>query len=129
MAVEGRGFRWGFQADADLSTKQFYFVGYTGASKMDIITTSGTSKVAGIQQNKPSANHTSEVMLWGVSKIFLASALTAGDIIGASASGTAMKITSSIGGCAYFAKGQLLRGGAASAYGTVVLAAMPVLTP
>mgnify|MGYP001575070165 CR=1 FL=1 len=128
MATEGFGTKWTFTADADLSTKQFYFGSYTGASKIDIVTTSGTPKVAGVIQNKASANKGVDVMLWGISKVFAASNLTAGDIVGATASGTAQIITSGTGGSAYHAKGQVLRGSSASGFATVVLAATPWLS-
>ena len=125
MATEGWGFKWTLAADADLSTKQFYAVGYTG-TKFDIIATSGSQNVAGVLQNKPSANQGADAMLWGVTKWYAASAVTAGNLVAQTASGTCMVVASGTSGV--YVKGQILRGCSASGVATVVLAAVPVVS-
>jgi hypothetical protein len=78
-----------YEADADLSAKQFYFVKFTGNRKVGVCA-AATDIPAGVLQNKPDASgKTAEVMVIGKSKVNSDGALTAGWLIGTAADGQA----------------------------------------
>jgi len=77
-----------FDAGADLSTKQFFFVKLSADRKV-ILCAAATDKPIGVLQNKPKLNEAAEVMVIGRTKVESDAALTAGDLIGTSADGQA----------------------------------------
>jgi len=78
-----------FEAAADLSTKQFYFVKLTAANTVDVC--SGLTDVpCGVLQNKPSAaGRPAVVRMFGISKASADAAITVGALIGTSGDGQA----------------------------------------
>ncbi len=80
-----------FDADADLSTKQFYFVKMTTNPREIGVCSAATDRPIGILQNKPdAAGKGAEVMVIGRSKVNSDAALNEGDAIGPSADGQAI---------------------------------------
>ena len=78
-----------FEAAADLSTKQFYFVKLVGNRQVNVCS-AATDKPVGVLQNKPDASgKAAEVLTFGRTKVVADAALTAGDLIGTSADGQA----------------------------------------
>ncbi|UCC71365.1 MAG: DUF2190 family protein [Gemmatimonadota bacterium] len=78
-----------FEAAADLSTKQFYFVKLSAANTVDVC--SGATDVpCGILQNKPSAaGRPAVVRMFGISKAVADAGLSVGALIGTAADGQA----------------------------------------
>ena len=78
-----------FEAAADLSSKQFYFVKLTAANTINVC--SGATDVpCGILQNKPSAaGRPAVVRMFGLSKVSADGAISAGALVGTSADGQA----------------------------------------
>lgn len=72
-----------FEASADLSAKQFYFVKIDGDNKVNVCTAI-TDAPIGVLQNKPTAGQAANVRLWGISKLSANAAISAGDILGSS---------------------------------------------
>src|SRR3990167_10747596 len=69
-----------FEADGDLSAKQFYAVKMSTGPKVAII--SGATDVPiGILQNNPTDGKMAEVMVFGVSKVSSDAALTVGTVL------------------------------------------------
>lgn len=78
-----------FNAGADLSTKQFYFV-KLNANRQVIVCAAATDKPVGVLQNKPDASgKEAEVMVLGRSKVSADAVLAAGNLIGTASDGQA----------------------------------------
>lgn len=81
-----------FQASADLSTKQFYFV--TLNSSKQIAVAGSNVECLGVLQDKPSAQgNGGQVRVFGISKVQCGGSFNAGDKIASDASGKAVKYT------------------------------------
>ena len=93
MATENPVLIKGFQAAADLSTKQYYIVGLSGTDLVDVRTTA-TQRPVGVLQNKPSVNQTADVMLFGISKFSADAAVAVDDYVKSSADGQGAKAVS-----------------------------------
>jgi hypothetical protein len=77
-----------FEAAADLSAKQFYFVKMATGGKVDVCA-AATDKPCGVLLNKPTSGQTAEVGVLGVFKVSSDAALAVGDAIGPSGDGQA----------------------------------------
>ncbi|MBU0598781.1 hypothetical protein KKF61_07415 [Patescibacteria group bacterium] len=77
-----------FEAAADLSAKQFYFVKLS-ANRTVNVPTAITDIPIGVLQNKPASGEAAEVMVIGRSKVSADETLTAGQLIGTSVDGQA----------------------------------------
>lgn len=78
-----------FEAAADLSSKQFYFVKLTAANTINVCA-AATDIPCGILQNKPSAaGRPAVVRMLGLSKVSADAAISAGALVGTSADGQA----------------------------------------
>lgn len=106
MAVEVPGKSMTFVAGSDLSSSQYFFVKLNSSSQVVPIT-GATDVPIGIVQNKPVANDGAEVMMEGVSKLVCSAAITAGNLIGASANGRGAAYVSGTGTTNYI-QGQAL---------------------
>ena len=90
MAVELSVFMKTFEAGADLSTKQYYFVKQDTTFNRVVVCAAATDVPIGVLQNKPdAAGKAAEVMLVGLTKVSADAALTIGNLIGTSADGQA----------------------------------------
>lgn len=94
MAYEQPGVKLtGLTADADLSTKQFYFVKMSATNRQVSLCDTDGEAVIGVLQNKPNASGVAaEVMANGISKIEAGETIVAGDFIGTDSAGKAKKI-------------------------------------
>ena len=81
-----------FEAAADLSAKQFYFVKLTSAGKVDVCA-AVTDVPIGVLQNKPTAGQAATVMIIGITKLVADAAVDEGNIIGTGADGQAQPVT------------------------------------
>lgn len=114
----------GMLASADLSAKQFYCVKMsTTDNTVSLCDTQGET-IFGVLQNKPNASGVAaEVMALGISKVEAGETLTAGDLWGTSASGTAVKIegTSTGADLADYAAGIVIEGAASGELASVTI--------
>lgn len=85
MAFEKGGLILNFEANADLSAKQYYAVKMIAGPKVDV--SADTDPAIGILQNKPTAGQTAEVLVFGVSKVNSDVALAVGNLIASAADG------------------------------------------
>lgn len=69
-----------FEANADLSAKQYRAMKMATGGKVDVFS-GATDVFIGVLQNKPTSGQTAEVMLFGISKVDSDAALAVGDII------------------------------------------------
>jgi hypothetical protein len=93
MAIEGnQTLLHSFEAAADLSAKQYYFVKLTSAGKVDVCA-AVTDVPIGVLQNKPVAGQAATVLIIGISKVIADVALDEGNIIGTAADGQAQVVT------------------------------------
>ena len=117
MALEQPVFKVGIcTAAADLSAKQFYGVKVTATTAVNIMTVKGEAAF-GILQNKPTINHSADVMLIGVSKVMVGTGnLAAGAFWEFDADGTAITAEASKA-----AQGVVLIGANAGELATVVI--------
>lgn len=77
-----------YEAAADLSGKQYYFVKESAAGKVTVCA-AATDVPIGVLQNAPTSGQQARVMTLGVSKVSSDAALTLGLLIGTSADGQA----------------------------------------
>ena len=113
----------GLIAAADLSTKQFYCVRKNAtANEVALCSTEGET-VFGVLANKPTAAEAAEVVMSGVAKVLVGTALTAGDFWGTDANGKAIPISVGVTGqdVGQYAAGQVIEGAAAGEYATVTI--------
>ena len=90
MAVELPILMKTFEANGDISTKQYYFVKPHTVFNRIVVCTGATDIPIGVLQNKPdAAGKAAEVMMIGLTKVSADAALTIGDLIGTSADGQA----------------------------------------
>lgn len=83
----------GFQAENDLSTKQFYFVELgASAGEVDVCDNAG-DLVIGVLQNKPTAGQAAEVMTHGIAKVIAGGTIARQDRVGTDANGKAVAKT------------------------------------
>lgn len=80
-----------FVAGADLSSKQYTFVKISGTGV--IAAAAATDIPIGILQNAPTSGKVAEVAISGVSKVKASAAITAGAVVGLTATGTAVALT------------------------------------
>jgi hypothetical protein len=124
MAVEIPVLSKTFEAGADLSAKQFYFMKLSAFNTV-VVCAAITDKPIGVLQNKPdAAGKAAEVMMLGISKVSADGAITVGDSLGTSADGQADSIAAGTDTTVYTA-GTALE--AATAAGQIVTAAINCL--
>ena len=114
----------GLEANADLSTKQWYFVKMTTTNKRVGLASVDGEAVLGVLVNKPSAaGQAAEVVMFGMVKIIAGETITAGDKIKTDASGKAgvVDLTSTGADLKDSAVGTAVIGAAAGELATVVL--------
>lgn len=92
MAYAGQQICATFEAGADLSAKQYYFVKLSAANTVNVCTAI-TDIPIGILQNKPGSGEAATVCLFGISKVSANGTLAAGNLIGTSADSQADAIT------------------------------------
>lgn len=125
MAWEIKGFTpGGLKAAADLSTKQFYGVKSTANNQVNIITAEGEPGL-GILQNSPVSGDAAEVMMSGISKVYVNSsaAVAAGDLWGWASDGTIQTVVDNNTGASLgnWVQGTVLEGAAAGGIATVTV--------
>lgn len=83
-------------ANADLSTKQYFFVNLTNSSGTGRVALAGDGEFAiGVLQNKPSAaGDAAKVAISGIAKVEAGGAITAGNPVAVDASGNAVAASS-----------------------------------
>lgn len=86
MAFEKGGLILNFEANADLSAKQYRAVKMVTGSKVDVAS-AATDICIGILQNKPVSGATAEVLVFGISKIDSDTSLAIGVLIGPASDG------------------------------------------
>ena len=75
--------------NADLSTKQYYFVKMTAARQVALCN-GATDKPIGVLTNKPDASgKAANVLVVGIARVVAGGTITAGDLIGTDANGKA----------------------------------------
>lgn len=80
--------KYSFEAGADLSAKQFYFVKMSANNTVTVC--AGVTDVPiGVLQNKPTSGQTAEVTMLGITKVSGDADLAYGNLIGTSADGQA----------------------------------------
>lgn len=90
MAFEGEGITCAsFKANADLSTKQYYFVTMTTTDGVVAVADNDGDVPIGVLLNTPSTDESARVMLCGVTKVSSNAGLAAGTAIGCSSDGQA----------------------------------------
>lgn len=90
----GRSINEGFDANADLSAKQYYMVVNSTGNRVDAAGTAG-EEVIGVIQNKPSAaGRRATVTLLGYTRVRAGDTITAGGVFATDANGTAVAVTS-----------------------------------
>lgn len=88
MAYEiGIGADFPFEAAADLSAKQFFFVKVDSAGKVALA--AADNLAIGVLQNKPKSAEAASVRVHGISKVVAGAAITRGDRVGSDANGKA----------------------------------------
>jgi hypothetical protein len=80
--------KYSFEAAADLSAKQFYFVKLATGGKVDVCA-AATDVPIGVLQNKPTSGQTAEVTVLGITKVSGDADLAIGNLIGTSSDGQA----------------------------------------
>lgn len=125
MAWELTGFMpGGLKAAASLATKQYFGVKVTGANQVNIVTAEG-EPADGILQNDPASGEAAEVMLMGISKVFVHSdaAVAAGDLWGFAADGRIQTVEDNATGASTgnWVRGRVVEGAAAGGIATVTI--------
>lgn len=121
MAYEGTAvLDWSFEAAADLSAKQYYFVKISSAGKVDVCS-AVTDVPIGVLQNKPASGQMASVRIIGITKISSDEALTAGNAIGTSADGQAQIVVVGTETTVYLAGRALSTTGGANEIGTALI--------
>lgn len=110
----------GLKAAASLTTKQFYGVKVTANNSVNIVTANGEPGL-GILQNAPASGEAAEVMLAGISKILVGTAVAAGQLWGFDSAGKATPVEDNNTGASlgYWVQGRVIEGAAAGEYATV----------
>jgi hypothetical protein len=86
MAIELQGFKFTAIAGADLSEKQYHFMKLS--ANMTVVACAALIDIpCGVLQNNPPSGGAAEVMVYGITKIVTAAALSAGALIGSNADG------------------------------------------
>ena len=111
MAYAGQQICATFEAGADLSAKQYYFVKLSAANTVNVCSAI-TDIPIGILQNKPGSGEAATVCLFGISKVSADGTLAAGNLIGTSADSQADAITAGTDTTVY-TMGQALEAAAA----------------
>jgi len=89
MAFEGtQPLTWSFEAAADLSAKQYYFVKLNSSGQVAVCA-AATDVPIGVLQNKPVSGAMATVVIIGITKINSDEALAAGNMIATSGDGQA----------------------------------------
>ena len=124
MAWELPLFRIGnLKAHATLAAKQFYCVKAYTTNNEVVVCDSAGEPILGVVQNKPAAGEAADVMGLGVTKVVAAETLTAGDLWGTGAAGTAVKVEATATGADVrsYAAGMVLEGAAVGELATVTV--------
>ena len=111
MAYAGQQICATFEAGADLSAKQYYFVKLSAANTVNVCSAI-TDIPIGILQNKPGSGEAATVCLFGISKVSANGTLAAGNLIGTSADSQADAIAAGTDTTVY-TMGQALEAAAA----------------
>lgn len=94
MAKQRDGIDATFIASADLSTKQYYIMEHDSTNDELATADAATDQPAGILQNKPAADgRAALIRVAGHSKVMAGETLTAGNLVGTNAQGSATAIT------------------------------------
>ncbi|MCD6262290.1 MAG: DUF2190 family protein [Deltaproteobacteria bacterium] len=93
MAIEERVYDRSFDAAADLSEKQYYFVKLSAAHTCNVAG-AADSALIGILQNKPESDRAASVRRVGVSKLVLGGTVTVGAKLTSDANGKGVTATS-----------------------------------
>jgi len=89
MAIELQGFKFTAIAGESLTAKQYMFMKLS--ADMTVVGTAALTDIpCGVLQNNPPIGGAAEVMVYGITKIVAGGALTAGNLIGCDAAGTAV---------------------------------------
>lgn len=83
-----------FKAGEDLSGKQYTAVYLSAANEVKFATSTNSSLLVGILQNKPKSGEAAEVRDLGTTKWLAGAAVAAGDPLTVNGSGRAIKVTS-----------------------------------
>ena len=127
MAVELPILNKTFEAAADLSTKQYYYVKGTSTFNRVNVCTAATDIPIGVLQNKPdAAGKAAEVMIVGITKGSANGALSIGDLVGPSADSQVDGKTAGTDTTEYVT-GQVLE--AATAAGDIITMTVDCLNP
>lgn len=84
-----------YTASADLSTKQFHFVKFSGNGTVDVCSAI-TDNPCGVLQNNPASGEAAVVCVSGLTKVVANATLAFGDVIGTSADGQADPIVNGV---------------------------------
>jgi len=82
-----------FKAENSLTTKQYYFVEYSGVDQIDVCD-AAADRVIGVLMNEPAANQAATVRILGIAPVVSdgsGTAIVAGDYVGSNSSGKAVK--------------------------------------
>lgn len=82
-----------FKAENNLTTKQYYFMEYSGVDQVDVCD-AAADRVIGVLLNEPAANQAALVRIMGVAPVVSdgsGTAIVAGDYVGSNSSGKAVK--------------------------------------
>jgi len=82
-----------FKAENSLTTKQYYFVEYSGVDQIDVCD-AAADRVIGVLMNEPAANQAASVRILGIAPVVSdgsGTAISAGDYVGSSSGGKAVK--------------------------------------
>lgn len=127
MAYDGAQIKIpGAQAGGDLSSDLFKCVKKNATDQQYILCTADGEVFDGILYNKPSAAAgAAEIVMFGVAKVYTAEALTAGDLWGTGASGTAKIIEATNTGAdtGDFVMGRVIKGAGSGEIATVTVGA------
>jgi carbamoylphosphate synthase large subunit len=108
-------------AGADLSSSQYKFVKMS-ADNTVVLCSAATDKPIGVLQNDPKSGQEAEILISGGTKVNAGATLTAGSVIGTSATGTAVALTVGTDTTKYVV-GTVVAGGASGEIITAVISA------
>jgi len=104
MAKQRDGIDISCKASGDLSSYQYYFVEQDSTNDQVSLADATTDQVVGVLQTKPAAaGRECSVRIVGHTKVMAGTTLTAGNLIGPSASGSATSVTAGTSTTAYIA--------------------------
>ena len=127
MAIELQGFKFTAIAGEDLSAKQYHFMKLS--ANMTVVGCAATTDIpCGVLQNNPPSGGAAEVMVYGITKIVTAAALTAGALLSTDANGHAVAIDPDGNGDLYYCGQVVISTGGANEIGSALVnCATPVI--